>query len=466
MEGTEMGSMLLLDSSTLVLVVATLLLGAVILAVGYVARKISRSRENATADKNGPPPRLVPEHLRSHNPVPVEGGMGVGGCLPRRVKNTRRREVQQEFTHPWMAGRDLKGHTAPVLDMDFSCNGKFLATCAQDRTVLLWCTKEFGSKERRSLRINIEFDHATLIRWSPDGKAFIIHKAMANTIEVYKVAKKGDGFLASATKALEFPKRHVDDVVGMDIACTGKYIITCSTANDLIIWDLKGQILGTVDMHLGTVHRARISPCGRFVAASGFTPDVKVWEVVFSKSGEFKQVSKAFDLAGHSSGVFDFGFSADTAQTATVSKDGTYRFYDTKIEFEKGEDPHLLVTGSWKVATPAVLSLSPNGEVLVIGHGSSLSFYITLTGAFDATIENIFTGSIKKIVFDAMGEHVFVAGDKHIKIFHNVTGYRATIESTKRKLQHKQTSATKERLESTIAECKRFLENLGEPYNQ
>ncbi|XP_066585274.1 uncharacterized protein [Prorops nasuta] len=58
--------------------------------------------------------------------------MGVGGCLPRRVKNTRRREVQQEFTHPWMAGRDLKGHTAPVLDMDFSCNGKFLATCAQD----------------------------------------------------------------------------------------------------------------------------------------------------------------------------------------------------------------------------------------------------------------------------------------------------------------------------------------------
>lgn len=61
-------------------------------------------------------------------------------------------------------------------------------------------------KEKRSLRINIEFDHATLIRWSPDGKAFIIHKAVANTIEVYKIAKKPDGTLASATKALEFPK--------------------------------------------------------------------------------------------------------------------------------------------------------------------------------------------------------------------------------------------------------------------
>lgn len=55
-----------------------------------------------------------------------------------------------------------------------------------------------------------------------------------------------------------------------------------------------------------------------------------MWEVVFGKSGEFKQVVKAFDLAGHTSGVYDFAFSADTSRMATVSKDGTYRFYDIK----------------------------------------------------------------------------------------------------------------------------------------
>lgn len=66
------------------------------------------------------------------------------------------------------------------------------------------------------------------------------------------------------------------------------------------------------------------------IVHSGFTPDVNVWEVVFSKSGEFKTVAKAFDLAGHTSGVHDFGFSADTSHMATVSKDGTYRFYNTK----------------------------------------------------------------------------------------------------------------------------------------
>lgn len=57
---------------------------------------------------------------------------------------------------------------------------------------------------------------------------------------------------------------------------------------------------------------------------------MNVFEVVFSKSGEFMQVTKAFDLAGHSSGILDFTFSADSSSMATVSKDGTYRLYDTK----------------------------------------------------------------------------------------------------------------------------------------
>ncbi|XP_076670793.1 RNA guanylyltransferase and 5'-phosphatase mRNA capping enzyme [Andrena cerasifolii] len=318
------------------------------------------------------------------------------------------------------------------------------------RTVLLWNTKELTVKEKRSLRVNIEFDHATLIRWSPDGKAFIIHKGVANTIEVYKISKKPDGSLASATKALEFPKRHVEDVVGMDIACTGKYIMTCSKTNDLIIWDLKGQILATIELYLGSTYRAR------------FTPDVNVLEVVFTKSGEFKQVARAFDLGGHSSGILDFNFSADSSHMTTISKDGTFRLYNTKIEFEKGEDPHVLLTGTWDTAATANIALSPNSEVVAIAHGSSLSFYSTITGSLDNTIEDIFEGPITSLAFDAVGEYVLVSGYKHIKVFRNVTGYRVAIESAKRKLTQKQTSATKERLEKLIVDNREFLQAMGE----
>lgn len=64
------------------------------------------------------------------------------------------------------------------------------------------------------------------------------------------------------------------------------------------------------------------------------------------------------------------------------------------VEFEKGEDPHVLMTGTWNTTAPASLVLSPNADVLVIAHGSSISFYSTITGVLDTTIEDIFLGKI------------------------------------------------------------------------
>lgn len=410
---------------------------------GYYERNATESKENKAEESRD----SVNESIT---------GMGGG----KRVKNKKRREPQQEFTHSWMVGA-LKGHTSTVFDMHFSSNGKLLASCGED-AVFIWCTKDLQSKARKSLRINLEYDYAIMIRWSPDGKAFIVYKSIQNVIEVYKVTKKLTGFIKSVNKVLVFPQKHIGKPVGLDIAWTGQYIISCSEDNHLIVWDLKGQPLTAMELKLGSTHRARISPCGRFITTSGFIPDVNVWEVVFSKTGEFKQVSKAFDLVGHSSGVYDFNYNADTSRMATVSKDGTYRFYDTQIEFEKGEDPHTLITGTWDVTTPTNIAISPNGEVLVITHGTSISFYSTVTSTLDKTITDIFTNPITCVTFDALGKYVLVSGDKHIKIFHNITGYRAAITSAKNKLKQTRTSATIGRLESIIDDARIFLKDMGE----
>ncbi|XP_015115655.1 transducin beta-like protein 2 isoform X2 [Diachasma alloeum] len=438
-------------------VVGSLVLGALVILVGFIIGRRTGSARTTHVSED------TKVHVESENSEPLTSTSGNSQAIStgggKRAKNKKRREAQQEFTHSWMVGA-LKGHTGPVLDMNFSSDGKFLASCAEDRTVHIWCTKDLASKEKKSLRVNIDYDFATNVRVSPDGKAFIIHKSLGNNIEVYGLKKKTNGFFISATSVLEFQKKHEEDIVGMDIACNGRFIMTCSKKNDLIIWDLKGEIIATVDTYLGSTHRARISPCGRFVAASGFTPDVKVWEVGFTKTGEFKQVGKAFDLAGHSSGIYDFDFCADSSQMVSVSKDGSYRFYDTKIEYEKGEDPRLLTSGTWENKTPAKVALSPNGEVLAIGHDTSLSLFSTISGQLDTTIEDL--GFVSCLTFDASGEYLLVAVEKQIKIFRNVAGYRAAIESAKRKLEQKQSSATKERLEKTIADATKFLEDMEE----
>uniref|UniRef100_A0A1B6EV11 Uncharacterized protein n=1 Tax=Cuerna arida TaxID=1464854 RepID=A0A1B6EV11_9HEMI len=267
------------------------------------------------------------------------------------------------------------------------------------------------------------------------------------------------------TKAITFPKQFSEEMVGIGVAVSGRYIMSCSAANQLVVWDLKGAVLATVDTCLLHTYRAKVSPCGRFVVASGFAPDVRVWEVVFARTGEFKQVSRAFQLAGHTSGVYDFSFSSDSTRMATVSKDGSWKVFNTNIEFEKGEDPHLLMTGKYNGSGSAHLALSPNGEVVAIASGPSLSLYSALSGVCDKVIDNIYpSGSITRVLFDSAGDHVLTAGEKHVRVFHNVTGRRTAIASARLRLSMANNSAaTKERLEGIISTAETFLKSLKEP---
>ncbi|MEQ2185861.1 hypothetical protein GOODEAATRI_022511, partial [Goodea atripinnis] len=68
-------------------------------------------------------------------------------------------------------GLTVSGHSGNVTCLDFSSNGKYLASCADDRTVRIWSTKDFLEREHKCLRANVELDHATLVRFSPDSRS-------------------------------------------------------------------------------------------------------------------------------------------------------------------------------------------------------------------------------------------------------------------------------------------------------
>lgn len=94
----------------------------------------------------------------------------------------------------------------------------------------------------------------------------------------------------------------------------------------------------------------------------------------------------------------------------------TQRISPFPVEFEKGEDSHVLMTGTWNTTAPASLALSPNAEVLVIAHGSSISFYSIITGVLDTTIEDIFLGKITHIIHTS----VFCDGFKELDELFNI----------------------------------------------
>lgn len=92
--------------------------------------------------------------------------------------------------------------------MDLSANGKYLASSSEDRTVLVWHSKDFSAKEHKCLRCNVEFDHGVFVRWSPDSKAFVVQKAVQVTL-YFETSNSSIGitFLRISRKSTKWARR-------------------------------------------------------------------------------------------------------------------------------------------------------------------------------------------------------------------------------------------------------------------
>ncbi|XP_071094018.1 transducin beta-like protein 2 [Haliotis cracherodii] len=360
------------------------------------------------------------------------------------------------FTHQWLAGT-LKGHGSPILAFDFSPNGKYVLTCAEDRSLMLWSVKEFLQKEHKFIRGSVELDHATKLAFSPDSRAIVASLGNANIIRIFRLGKKEDGSSVTIQGAMDFRQHHSVEIICIGIASNGKFIMTCHRDTTIIIYNLKGEVLSRIDTHQMSNSFGAVSPCGRFVGSSGFTPDVKVWEVLFDKSGTFKEVKRAYELKGHGAGVHSFSFSNDSSRMASVSKDGTWKFWDTDVRYEFDQDPKLLYTGKLSHPSLHLITLSPDGRSVAIAGDLSISICSTVSGKEEEYFENVHADAISQIGFDVGSKFLLSAGDKHVQVIHNVTGYRATIADLEQKEKKANTEAMRERIRNQIKDARSSL---------
>jgi len=443
------------------IVLVTIILGATVLLAFYIT-KVFKSKVADTETEQSPEDVGEAGDDKSDKTENIASGAQKN---KKKAQDKKQKDKGFVFQHPWLLST-LKGHSGRVLDMDLSSNGKYLASCSEDRTVLVWHTKDFAAKEHKCLRCNVEFDHGVFISWSPDSKAFVVQKALANNTEVYKMGKKPDGSLGDFSVAVSFPPEHKTDTVGMGISPSGRFLASCSDKTELIVWSLRGEILDKIDTVHNLTYCCQVSPCGRFVATSGFTSDVKIWEVKFSRTGEYERVTRAFNLGGHTSGVYSFSFSSDSSKVATVSKDGTWKVFNTAIEYNKGQDASVIISAEYaedkiESGKPSLITISPEGKLVALSQDKRVNLYSVLTGKLVASIEEPHSQPIVKVLFSSDGQYLFTAGDKHIRIFLNVPGIKNNIHELKEMLKRNlSNSAAKERIEGQIALAEQNLKNI------
>lgn len=67
----------------------------------------------------------------------------------------------------------LKGHKYGVTAVAYSPNGRFLATASSDRSIRLYFRDTLTDKNPKLHQINIEYDHATAMCFSSDGRSLV-----------------------------------------------------------------------------------------------------------------------------------------------------------------------------------------------------------------------------------------------------------------------------------------------------
>ncbi|KAK6024530.1 WD domain, G-beta repeat protein [Ostertagia ostertagi] len=339
------------------------------------------------------------------------------------------------YDHMWSV-TTLKGHTADVTGMDFAQDGKKFVTVSTDRAAFLWDVRDFEEREHKSVRQILDFDTATQVSFSPDCKSVVFAMKRSNKLAVFKLVKKeaGGAYKFVHVENLSFPSAHTLDISHSGISSNGKFLMSASPDNKIVLYDIHGNILKALEPKMSSLFDVVISPDGRFVAACGFTTEVFVYEVAFNRENVFQDAKRAFDLKGHNSGVFAVDFNANASRAVTVSRDGFWRVFDTEIRYGQGQDAVILNKGEWSMLKGASadrvrLAMSPSGDSFAVSCGSTLKIFSSEDEQkeFPELHEVHGDQRILAIKYSPCGRLVATCGDRYVRVFRNIPEYHSQV---------------------------------------
>ncbi|XP_008232654.1 PREDICTED: transducin beta-like protein 2 [Prunus mume] len=330
---------------------------------------------------------------------------------------------QNKKHHP-LDVNTLKGHGDAVTGLCFSSDGRSLATACADGVLRVFKLDDASSKSFKFLRINLPVGgHPVAVSFSDDGLSLVAasQSLSGSSLYMYGVEKPKPSEEVKQQPKLPLPEikwenHKVHEKLGILTlsGTTASYgsadgstiVASCSEGTDIILWHGKtGKILGHVDTNQLKNTMAALSPNGRFLAAAAFTADVKVWEIVYSKDGSVKEVSKAMQLKGHKSAVTWLCFTPNSEQIITASKDGSIRIWNINVRYHMDEDPKTLKVfpipldlGGATVQYDR-LSLSPDGKILAATHGTTIQWLCVETGKLLDTADKAHEGDITCIAW-------------------------------------------------------------------